>query len=308
MSEAKLHGNSCFRLLLDESIGVVVATAKLELPIIDLDWSIGQVFVQSILRNNLSMSRHLPDVKATSLSRLLFLGRWHFTHFSRVIQHHGLGFFEVRVRHHWGWKIGSIRIRAASLALWSLFATTVGGKTLTGGAVGKIVLNMCVQKERGKQEIEEANEHANDPRRVVYGWLVANLHQARVIAQISLARTKAIWSDIHQRENIQRAVNHNFHPDSENEQHERIVVLNSNTVINPRTVVIESFNALVADWAVARSSSLYDFALGAQVGWVDVSQELEERCSLLRQYSSGILARSIEEGQEYNHSGNSTSE
>ena len=73
-----------------------------------------------------------------------------------------------------------------------MFATTVGGKTLTGGAVGKIVLNMCVQKERGKQEIEEANEHANDPRRVVYGWLVANLHQARVIAQISLARTKAI--------------------------------------------------------------------------------------------------------------------
>lgn len=128
-----------------------------------------------------------------------------------------------------------------------MFATTVGGEALTGGAVGKIVLNMCVQKERRKQEIEEANEHANGPRRVVERWIVAYFEKAGVIAELSLAVTEAICSNIDQGENIQGAVNHNFDPDSENEHHEGIVVLNSNTVVNPRTMVIESFNALVAD-------------------------------------------------------------
>jgi hypothetical protein len=93
----------------------------------------------------------------------------------------------------------------------------------------------------------------------------------------------------------------NFDPDGNNEYHECVVVLDSNAVIDPRAMMVEPLNALVADRAVAGPGGLDHLALGAEVCWVDVPQELKERSTLFWHDDSWILARSVKERQEYDY-------
>lgn len=160
---------------------------------------------------------------------------------------------------------------------------------------------MSIQKKRRKHEVEEANEHANSPGDDIDSWLLAQFLDACLVAQLGEAAIESQVYSVGHRKYIQRTVNHDFDPDGEYEEHEGVVVLDTNTVINPRTVMVESFNTLIANRAVARSCSLDDFTLRTEVCRVDVSQELKERCRFLRHNGTWIFTRSIEECQEYDH-------
>jgi hypothetical protein len=73
-------------------------------------------------------------------------------------------------------------------------------------------------------------------------------------------------------ENGGAGVDHDLGPNGDNEEHERIVVLYSNTIIDPRAMMVESLNAMIADGAVTRSCCFYHLAFWAEIGRVDVSQ------------------------------------
>jgi len=49
------------------------------------------------------------------------------------------------------------------------------------------------------------------------------------------------------------------------------VILDPNAVVNPRAMVIEAFDATVANGTVARASGSYHFAFWTEICWVDVS-------------------------------------
>ena len=96
-----------------------------------------------------------------------------------------------------------------------------------------------------------------------------------------------------------------FHPYRYQEAQECVVVFDSNTVVDPRAVVIEPFHTLVADCAVSRSSCTDYFAFWAQVNWVDVMQQLEERGICQRSQVSWVFARCCQERGEDHQGGES---
>ena len=49
------------------------------------------------------------------------------------------------------------------------------------------------------------------------------------------------------------------------------MVLDSDAIVDPGTMVIEALDALVADSAVLASGRTDDFAIWTEVGWVDVA-------------------------------------
>jgi len=106
---------------------------------------------------------------------------------------------------------------------------------------------MSVQKEGRKKEVKEANKHANDPGSDVDLWNMAHCEKASLFAENRFATIEAIFNDVGHREDVQGSVNHDFDPDGEDEKHECIVVLDTNTVINPWTVMIKPFNTLIAN-------------------------------------------------------------
>jgi len=70
---------------------------------------------------------------------------------------------------------------------------------------------------------------------------------------------------------------HNLGPNDDQENQKGIMIFDSDTIVDPRAVMIESFDALVADGAVLASGRANDFAIWAEVSGVDVAQEFDER-------------------------------
>lgn len=250
------------------------------------------------------MRAHLPNIDTAALSRRLLLGGWHPAKLGRVVDQHAFGVLEIRVRHDRGGEGRSVGVGGA-LARSSIAASPVGGQALAGCAVGKVVLDVSIEKQRRKKEVENADQHANDAGGYVNDWLVAGVEDAELRAKLALAASEAVGSGVNDGEDVQRAVDYDLDPDSGDEEHESIVVLHTNTIVDPRTVVIKSLDALVADGAVAGAGGLDDFALGAEVSWIDIPQQLKERSRLLWHDRSWILARRVEEAQEDDHGGNS---
>ena len=52
------------------------------------------------------------------------------------------------------------------------------------------------------------------------------------------------------------------------------MVLGSNTVIYPWTMMVKSFHTSVTDTAMTRSSSTDDFAIWAKENWIEVLEEV----------------------------------
>jgi len=67
-------------------------------------------------------------------------------------------------------------------------------------------------------------------------------------------------------------MNDDFGPNSKEEHHEGVVVLDSDAIVDPRAVMVKSLYAPVANGAVAGSGSSDDLALGAKVSWIDISE------------------------------------
>jgi hypothetical protein len=69
---------------------------------------------------------------------------------------------------------------------------------------------------------------------------------------------------------------HNFEPDTEQEEKEIVVIFNSHTIVDPWAVMIEPFDTLVAYGAMSGSSRPNNLTLGAEINWIDIPQQLQE--------------------------------
>ena len=77
------------------------------------------------------------------------------------------------------------------------------------------------------------------------------------------------------------------------------MIFDSDAVVNPWAVVVESLNALVADGTVSASGRSDDFALWAEVSWVDISEQLEEGLTLEWFQNTCVFAACEQESQEH---------
>lgn len=73
------------------------------------------------------------------------------------------------------------------------------------------------------------------------------------------------------------------------------MVPHTDTVIDPRAVVIEPFDAVVADGTVLGPGGAQDFAVGAHLAWVHFREDVQE--GHLRFDVTWVFARSYGEGE-----------
>lgn len=107
-------------------------------------------------------------------------------------------------------------------------------------------------------------------------------------------------------EGVRARMNDYLDPNGEEEDHESVVVLDSYTIVNPWTVMVESLHALVANGAVAGTGGSNDLALWAKISRIDVSQQFQEGMIGVGHDNTWVLARGIEEGHEYETGRDST--
>jgi len=114
---------------------------------------------------------------------------------------------------------------------------------------------MSVQKNCAEQEIEAADNDADGATCNVNVLVGAIGVQAIIHALLSGANEILCF---HDEENetldVKETSEDNFNPDGKQEEQECVVVLNSDAVVDPRAVMIESLDASVADGTMSTSS------------------------------------------------------
>lgn len=63
----------------------------------------------------------------------------------------------------------------------------------------------------------------------------------------------------------------NLGPNDEKENQKGIMIFDSDTIVDPWTVMIKSFNTLVTDGTVLAPGRANDFAIRAKISWVNVT-------------------------------------
>ena len=113
---------------------------------------------------------------------------------------------------------------------------------------------MSVQKNCAEQEIEAADNDAHGTTHKMNVLIGAIRVQAIILALLSVANEILCF---HDEENetldVKETGEDNFNPDGKQEEQECVVVLNSHAVVNPRAVMVESLDALVADCTMSTS-------------------------------------------------------
>jgi len=102
----------------------------------------------------------------------------------------------------------------------------------------------------------------------------------------------AIRYDANEPINVNNEMEHDFEPDTEQEEEEIVVIFDSNTIVDPWAVMIESFDTLVAYGAMSRSCRPNNLTLRAEIDRIDISQQLQERSLLILLENTGICQRS----------------
>ena len=67
---------------------------------------------------------------------------------------------------------------------------------------------------------------------------------------------------------------HDFEPDADQEKEEIVVIFDSNTIVDPWAVMVESFDALVAYGAMSGSCRPDNFTLWTKINRIDIPQQL----------------------------------
>lgn len=76
------------------------------------------------------------------------------------------------------------------------------------------------------------------------------------------------------------------------------MVFDSDAIVDPRAMMIISFDTLLTNGTVSASSSPDDLALWAEIGRVDVSHELQERSVVHGLQLTRVKARCEKEGDD----------
>jgi len=83
------------------------------------------------------------------------------------------------------------------------------------------------------------------------------------------------------------------------------VILDTDAVVDPGTVMVEAVNALIANRVVSRAGCSYHFALRAEVGRIDVVQKGKETSGFVPPDHPCILAACVQERKHYEQCGGS---
>lgn len=86
------------------------------------------------------------------------------------------------------------------------------------------------------------------------------------------------------------------------------MIFDPHAVVDPWAVVVKSLNALVADCAMAASGGSDDFALRAEVCWVDISKKVKERLTFERLQDTWVPAARVKKSQQHADSRNAVSQ
>ena len=79
-------------------------------------------------------------------------------------------------------------------------------------------------------------------------------------------------------------------PDGDQPKDEPVMVVNTNAVVDPRTVMVEAIDTFVANRAVAAARRPDDLTLGAQIERIYVSEQVEEIAAVLALDGASIAA------------------
>ena len=99
----------------------------------------------------------------------------------------------------------------------------------------------------------------------------AEFYLARILAADRFALTAEL-EIFYERPAVDDQVIHDLCPDSEEEDHKAVVVVDSDAVVDPRAVMVEPVNTFVANGTVAAARGSDHFTFRAQIRWVDISQ------------------------------------
>jgi len=80
------------------------------------------------------------------------------------------------------------------------------------------------------------------------------------------------------------------------------MVFDSNTIVNPRAVMIKSLNTSVTYSTMSASSWFDNLTFGAEINWIDISQKFHKILSITWLKFSWISATCIHKGHEYKQS------
>ena len=90
-----------------------------------------------------------------------------------------------------------------------------------------------------------------------------------------------------------------FNENWEYEEEEAVVVVDADTIIDPRAMVVKSLNALIADRTMPWSGSSYDLAFRAKISRIDITKKLHKVIIIHWLQCASIFTRGKEESQEY---------
>ena len=77
------------------------------------------------------------------------------------------------------------------------------------------------------------------------------------------------------------------------------MVVDTDAIIDPRAMVIESFDTLIADRTVPRSGSSDDLAFRAKISRIDITKKLQKAIIIHWFKGASIFTRCNEEAHEY---------
>lgn len=128
------------------------------------------------------------------------------------------------------------------------------GKSFVCGPVGHVVFAMGVQKNGAEQEVEAANDNAYSATGDVHVVVGAVRVQAVRFTLLVLANhIGGLRQENHQALNVKESREHNLDPNGKQEKQERVVIFDSDAVVDPWAMMVESLDALVADCTMPAS-------------------------------------------------------
>lgn len=108
---------------------------------------------------------------------------------------------------------------------------------------------MAIKENRREQEVEEADQAADGACCRVNVDVLARSPKAELITELRIA-VEALLCVLVNGEDIGAYMNDDLDPNGKEEHHEGVVVLDTDAIVNPWAVVVESLDALVANGAV----------------------------------------------------------
>jgi len=125
---------------------------------------------------------------------------------------------------------------------------------------------------------EQSNQHCRYQHDVPQWQVTTPIAEFNQRAILLCILRILIWSAIIREHHYRRNNNENQHDDQTEYEHQvGVVIMDTDTVIDPGAVVVESLNTSVTGSAVFRPLCPQHLTIGAHFRWVNLFQQVDER-------------------------------